>query len=235
MITSLCRTGFMCIYVMQHIKPAQYSTHNKPNQIDAIISCAGCLQQQRKLLSSIVHMHLVCSLSYRSHRMTHTRANRTEYASVESIVYTNTLNTSQSLSLHKMITICMTHGNKSKSNVIITNTLYRLAKRGNALSLLMAAINNVKPVLEVRKVRISGSTQLVPSIVSKHRQHSLAVRWILEAALKRRNTRANLSVDECLFTEIIDAFNKVGVARKKRDELHRLAEANRGFSHYRWW
>ena len=152
------------------------------------------------------------------------------------------LQSSQKYCLQKLVNICMVHGKKSKACSIITNTLYKLAhftqtqrESIDVIAYVTTAIDNVKPILEVKKVRISGSTQLVPSIISKRRQDTLAIRWILEAATKRRSAKRNLTLDQCVFAEIVDAFNKVGTVRKKRDELHKLAEANRGFSHYRWW
>ena len=152
------------------------------------------------------------------------------------------LQSSQKYCLQKLVNICMVHGKKSKACSIITNTLYKLAhftqtqrESVDVMAYVTTAIDNVKPILEVKKVRISGSTQLVPSIISKRRQDTLAIRWILEAATKRRSAKRNLTLDQCVFAEIVDAFNKVGTVRKKRDELHKLAEANRGFSHYRWW
>jgi small subunit ribosomal protein S7 len=130
----------------------------------------------------------------------------------------------------------MIDGKKSKSHKIITNTLCRIgAQHGDVITFLMKAIDNVKPIIEVRKIRISGSTILVPCIISRNRQESLAIRWIVEAAKKRRNTKKSMSLDQCLYSELIDASQKIGAVRKKRDDLHKLAESNRGFAHYRWW
>lgn len=103
------------------------------------------------------------------------------------------------------------------------------------LILLMKAIENVRPVIEVKKVRISGTTQLVPFIIPKNRQICLAIRWIIEAAILRRNTKKSMSLDDCFFAELIDASQNIGTVRKRRDDLHKLAESNRGFAHYRWW
>uniref|UniRef100_UPI0031F3F958 ribosomal protein S7 n=1 Tax=Zygnema cf. cylindricum TaxID=3142258 RepID=UPI0031F3F958 len=129
----------------------------------------------------------------------------------------------------------MVDGKKTKSHLIITNTLARLANYGDVIAFVMNAIENVKPIIEIKKVRISGSTQLVPSLISTRRQETLAIRWIVEAAIQRRKAKQSLNLEQCLFAEIVDASNKIGVVRKKRDELHKLAEANRGFAHYRWW
>jgi Ribosomal protein S7p/S5e len=85
--------------------------------------------------------------------------------------------------LQKFLNLCMIDGKKSKSHKIITNTLCRIgAQHGDVITFLMKAIDNVKPIIEVRKIRISGSTILVPCIISRNRQESLAIRWIVEAA-----------------------------------------------------
>ena len=141
--------------------------------------------------------------------------------------------------LQKLINLCMKHGKKNKSyKIIVLRTLCRLSIfkcPSQGLILLMNAIENVKPLIEVKKVRISGTTQLVPCFASKNRQISLAIRWIIEAALLRRNTKKSMTLDQCLFAELIDASKNIGTVRKRRDDLHKLAESNRGFAHYRWW
>ena len=102
------------------------------------------------------------------------------------------------------------------------------------LRLISQAIENLTPNLEVRKVRIAGSTYLVPSVLSKKKQETLALKWLIEAAQKRqKNSKLNFSV--CLAEEILDASRKLGQARQKRDELHRLALMNRAYIRYRWW
>ena len=96
------------------------------------------------------------------------------------------------------------------------------------------AVENVKPNLEVRKVRIAGTTYMVPAILSKKKQESLALKWIIDAA-KQRKKNSPSTFSHCLALEIQDASKKVGLARLKRDELHRLAEAKRAYIRYRWW
>jgi small subunit ribosomal protein S7 len=153
----------------------------------------------------------------------------------QSIMYMRELNETQKRCLQKLTNICMVNGKKTKSNNIIHNTLYQLSKYGDVMLVFMNAIENVKPIVEIRKVRVAGSTQLVPSLISKHRQETIAIRWIVEAAKKRRKLKRSLKLEQCLVAELVDASNKIGVVRKRRDELHKLSEANRGFSHYRWW
>ena len=105
---------------------------------------------------------------------------------------------------------------------------------GGTLGLLMEAINNVKPSLEVRRVRIAATTYTVPAVIQKGRQDTLAIRWLLEGA-KRRRKRGSLSFSQSLTQELVDAFNKQGHALQKRDQLHALAESNRAYVRYRWW
>ncbi len=96
------------------------------------------------------------------------------------------------------------------------------------------AIENVKPPLELRRVRKGGTTYQVPAIVSQKRQERLAIKWIVESAYKRKNKKGN-SFSESLVTEILEAFNKTGIVRQKRDEILKIAEYNRAYTRYRWW
>lgn len=114
--------------------------------------------------------------------------------------------------------------NFSKSSFSDLSTLYYFSQ----------ALQNVMPTLEVRKVRVSGSTYLVPAILYKKRQESLAMKWIIEAAKKKqKSSKSNFA--QCLADEVYDASKKLGQARQKRDDLHRLAQANRAYMRYRWW
>ncbi|CAN6445788.1 unnamed protein product [Victoria cruziana] len=99
---------------------------------------------------------------------------------------------------------------------------------------MVDAVENIKPICEVEKVGVTGTTYDVPGIVAKDRQQTLAIRWILEAAFKRRINH-NISFDKCSFLEIVDAYRKRGIARKKRENLHGLASTNRSLVHFRWW
>ena len=226
----------------------QKNTAARTNTVNAqavLHTAKVCLHKERRQVLSIRYFSQFVSYF---HKKAHVQVSSN--CSLDSIACMRDLNISQKYCLQKLVNICMVHGKKSKACSIITNTLYKLAQLQltkeeaatqtlsesvDVIAFVTTAIDNVKPILEVKKVRISGSTQLVPSIISKRRQDTLAIRWILEAATKRRSAKRNLTLDQCLFAEIVDAFNKVGTVRKKRDELHKLAEANRGFSHYRWW
>jgi ribosomal protein S7 len=97
------------------------------------------------------------------------------------------------------------------------------------------AIENVKPFFEVKKVRVAGTTVQVPSLVQPNRQESLAINWILQSASERKKKNPSQPFENCLALEIFEAFQKQGQARNKRNELHKLAEVNRAFSHFRWW
>ncbi|GLJ37151.1 hypothetical protein SUGI_0753390 [Cryptomeria japonica] len=136
--------------------------------------------------------------------------------------------------IDKFINFCTSNGEKTRARVIAYQALHRLAQTDSATKLLVNAVGNIKPVCEVSKVRVAGATYQVPDIVDRDRQQTLALRWLLEAALKRR-TSNKIGLDQCLSAEVLDAYRKKGIARKKRDDLHELASNNRSFVHFRWW
>ncbi len=105
----------------------------------------------------------------------------------------------------------------------------------DSIFILNQAISNVKPFFEVKKVRVAGTTYQVPCLVQATRQESLAIHWILESAYERKKKNPAQPFENCLAFEIYEAFQKQGQARMKRNELHKLAEVNRAFSHFRWW
>ena len=98
------------------------------------------------------------------------------------------------------------------------------------MELFKEAINNVKPSLEVKSRRVGGATYQIPVEVRPERRISLAIKWIIHAARERPEKR----MIERLANELIDAANSRGLAVKKKEEMHRIAEANRAFAHYRW-
>ena len=120
---------------------------------------------------------------------------------------------------------CLLHNEKKTveyyNDFLKKNTLYQ-------------AVENVKPTLELRRVRKGGTTYQVPAIVSKNRQEKLAIKWIIESAEKRKKKNKN-SFSNCLVSEILDALNKIGQPRQKRDEQLKVAEFNRAYTRYRWW
>jgi small subunit ribosomal protein S7 len=126
----------------------------------------------------------------------------------------------------------MDAGKKSVAERIIYGALSHIEvkTKQDPLKVFRDAIDNVKPALEVRSRRVGGATYQVPVEVRPSRRQSLAIRWIISIASKRSE---NTMVDR-LAAEILDAANNRGAAIKKREDTHRMAEANKAFSHYRW-
>lgn len=137
--------------------------------------------------------------------------------------------------LKKLVNFRMKEGQKTRVHAIVYQTFNRPARtERDVIKLLVDALENIKPICEVEKVRRAGKTYDVPGIVARDRQQTLAIRWILEAAFKRRISY-RISLEKCSFDEILDAYRKRGIARKKRENLHGLASTNRRFAHFRWW
>ena len=157
-----------------------------------------------------------------------------------STIHTDQLNSF--LFSEKFINLLILNGKKVKAYKLFFTMLEFLKQKMekqsetplSALEIVEHAILNCMPSLEVRKVRVAGTTYLVPAMIPKKKQEALAMRWIIEAAKKKKKT-SKLTFAQCLAEEIFDAFLKQGYARTKRNELHRLAEANRAYIRYRWW
>lgn len=133
--------------------------------------------------------------------------------------------------LSKFINILMLRGKKSIAEHIVYGALDRLGARGgDALQSFRDAVDNVKPNLEVRSRRVGGATYQVPVDVRPDRAQALAFRWLISMARKRNE---NTMVDR-LAAELNDAANNRGQAVKKREDTHKMADANRAFAHYRW-
>jgi len=126
----------------------------------------------------------------------------------------------------------MLDGKKNIAEAIVYDAMDIAAKKSGAepLAVLRQALEAVRPQVEVKSRRVGGATYQVPIEVSERRQHSLAVRWLVEYA---RN-RSEHTMAERLGNEMADAIAERGGAFKKRDETHRMAEANKAFSHFRW-
>jgi small subunit ribosomal protein S7 len=126
----------------------------------------------------------------------------------------------------------MQRGKKSTAERIIYDALEMAAQRTkeNPVQVFETAIRNVMPTLEVRPRRVGGATYQIPLEVRPARQLSLSMRWMLGAARARQGR----PMAERLATEIVDAFREQGTAIKRRDDTHRMAEANKAFVHYRW-
>ena len=138
----------------------------------------------------------------------------------------------QSLVLAKFINFVMYDGKKSIAEKIIYSVLDQIKNKTkeDPIKIFNDAINNIRPNLEVRSRRVGGATYQVPVEVKNKRSHTLALRWLLEATRKRKNK----TMSDKLFNELLDASQKKGSAIKKREDEHRMAEANKAFAHYRW-
>lgn len=128
----------------------------------------------------------------------------------------------------RIIQFLIRDGKKSKAE----NFFRKFLKILNNFSLLEKALQNLQPLFEIKRVRIAGATREVPCLVPISRQQSLAIRWILEAAHERKRKNPSLAFENCLAAEILDASKSQGIARQKRDQLHKTAEANRAFAHF---
>ncbi|ASG20990.1 MULTISPECIES: 30S ribosomal protein S7 [Nitrospirillum] len=134
--------------------------------------------------------------------------------------------------LTKFMNCLMYDGKKSVAEQIVYGALERIEGKVKAdpIQLFHDALNNVRPYLEVRSRRVGGATYQVPVEVRQDRAQALAIRWLIAAA----RGRSENTMTERLSGELLDAANQRGVAVKKREDTHRMAEANKAFSHYRW-
>ncbi|OHX13675.1 30S ribosomal protein S7 [Chromobacterium sphagni] len=134
--------------------------------------------------------------------------------------------------LSKFMNVVMIDGKKSVAERIIYGALEQIEKKSgkNALEVFNAALTNAKPVVEVKSRRVGGANYQVPVEVRPSRRMALAMRWLRDAARKR----GEKSMDLRLAGELLDAAEGRGGAMKKRDEVHRMAEANKAFSHFRF-
>jgi len=132
----------------------------------------------------------------------------------------------------KFMNSVMVSGSKSTAESIVYGALDRLAAKTkqDALKVFHEALENVKPFVEVKSRRVGGATYQVPVEVRPDRRQALAIRWIIGAA---RN-RSEKTMEEKLFAELFDAANGRGNAMRKREEVHKMADANKAFSHYKW-
>ena len=132
----------------------------------------------------------------------------------------------------KFMNSVMHAGKKSAAETIVYGAfdIIEGKTRGNAITVFQQALDNVMPSIEVRSRRVGGATYQVPVEVRTVRRQALGIRWIISAA-RERNEK---TMTERLSAELLDASNSRGNAVKKREDTHRMAEANRAFSHYRW-
>ena len=134
--------------------------------------------------------------------------------------------------LAKFVNMLMEDGKKAVAEKIIYGALDRVTEKGESdpVSLMEKALENVRPVVEVKSRRVGGATYQVPVEVRPERRNTLAMRWMIDAARKRSEKTMALR----LAGEVQDAAESRGSAVKKREDTHRMAEANKAFSHYRW-
>ena len=133
--------------------------------------------------------------------------------------------------LSKFMNNLMVAGKKSVAERIVYGAFDRMSRRGgNPLQLFHDALENVKPNVEVKSRRVGGATYQVPTEVRVDRRQALAIRWLIDSARKR----SEKTMVDRLSNELMDAAANRGAAVKKREDTHRMAEANKAFSHYRW-
>lgn len=134
--------------------------------------------------------------------------------------------------ISKYINMVMESGKKSVAEKIVYGAMEKIAEKekGDVVEVTQAALEKVKPMVEVKSRRVGGATYQVPVEVRPRRQMALAMRWTIEAARKRGE--ANMPAK--LAAEMLDALHDRGSAMKRREEVHRMAEANKAFAHYRW-
>jgi small subunit ribosomal protein S7 len=137
--------------------------------------------------------------------------------------------------LAKFINMVMRRGKKSAAESIVYGAIERISERSGqpepqALETLQKALDNVKPMVEVKSRRVGGATYQVPVEVRPQRRQTLAMRWVIDAA----KARGEKSMAQRLANELMDAAENRGAAVKKREDTHRMADANKAFAHYRW-
>ena len=132
----------------------------------------------------------------------------------------------------RLINSVMTRGKKSIAEGIVYNMLEFVKEQSHEdpLEVLMRAIDNIKPKVEVKSRRVGGATYQVPVEVTSERQLALAMRWLISYSRGRKG----VPMERALGQEILDAFKNQGNAVKKRDDIHKMAQANKAFAHYKW-
>ena len=135
--------------------------------------------------------------------------------------------------ISSLVNAVMFSGKKSLAQRIVYRSIEKMAEKvgkGNPIELVLGALENIRPKIEVKSRRVGGATYQVPIEVPFERQQSLAFRWVVNAASSRKGT----PIADALANELIDAYNNTGSVVKKREETHKMAQANRAFAHLRW-
>ena len=138
-----------------------------------------------------------------------------------------------SLLLSKFINCLMHNGKKSVAQKVFYDAMDLIARRlpdDNPIDVFTRAVENVKPIIEVRSKRVGGATYQVPMQVNKVRQQTLSVRWILMAAREKKGRPMAVKLAD----ELIAAYNRDGAAITRRENVHRMADANKAFAHFAW-
>ncbi len=139
----------------------------------------------------------------------------------------------QSALVAHLVNIVMKQGKKNLAQRIVYGAFEKVSEKlekGDPVDLLLGALENARPRLEVKSRRVGGATYQVPIEISFERQESLAIRWIVDAA----GSRKGVPLRDALASEIIDAYNNTGTVVKKKEDTHKMAQANRAFAHFRW-
>ena len=132
----------------------------------------------------------------------------------------------------KYINSIMYDGKRSTAEKILYDALDKIKQKGNEdpIKVFNEAIGNIRPNLEVRSRRVGGATYQVPVEVKSKRAQALAIRWLVDSARKRKDKH----MSDKIFNELYDAYEKKGAAVKKREDVHKMAESNKAFAHFRW-
>nr|MCR4580049.1 30S ribosomal protein S7 [Treponema sp.] len=132
----------------------------------------------------------------------------------------------------KFVCRMMLDGKKDTCTKIVYEAMDKLKAKTekDPLEVFLKALENVKPQVEVKSRRVGGATYQVPMEIRETRREALAMRWIIEAA----RSRSGHGMADTLSSELLDAYNNTGTAYKKREDVHKMAEANKAFAHYRW-
>ena len=132
----------------------------------------------------------------------------------------------------KLINSIMYDGKKVVAQKIIYEAIEKIKSKtkDEPINIFNEAINNIKPTVEVKSRRVGGATYQVPTEVKPKRAQTLAIRWLIEASRKRKNKH----MSDKIFNEIYDAYEKKGLAVKKKEDVHKMAESNKAFAHFKW-
>ena len=138
----------------------------------------------------------------------------------------------KSVIIPKLINSIMFDGKKVTAEKIVYDALEKIKTKSKdePITVFNDAINNVKPTVEVRSRRVGGATYQVPVEVKSKRAQALAIRWLVDSARKRKDKH----MSDKIFNELYDAYEKKGAAVKKREDVHKMAESNKAFAHFRW-